>query len=115
MKKENEVVPECKADALGNQDTNRFEKVKTIAGRHGLEIVLGVGCIVLSAINIRQGNIISLKDRFIALQGARIDELLDLCDEKDAWFKELMSDALRHGSSFAGKCMVDRRETLSGR
>lgn len=49
------------------------------------------------------------------VQGARIDELLDLCDEKDAWFKELMSDALRHGSSFAGKCMVDRRETLSGR
>lgn len=55
MKKENEVVPECQADAVGNQDTNRFEKVKTIAGRHGLEIVLGVGCIVLSAINIRQG------------------------------------------------------------
>lgn len=37
------------------------------------------------------------------------------CNEKDAYFMEVISDGLRHGSSLAGKHMVDRREYLNGR
>lgn len=45
----------------------------------------------------------------------RIDELEDLCDEKDDYFKELMSDALRHGSSLAGKHMSDKKKYNNGK
>lgn len=56
-----------------------------------------------------------MKDKIIDLQRMRIQDLVSLCEEKDAWFKKLMSEALKLGSSFAGKCMVDRREMLAGR
>ena len=36
----------------------------------------------------------------------------NLCEQKDQCFIELMSDGLRHGSSLAGKHMVERREYL---
>lgn len=114
MKEENKAA-EFQSDADGMKEMKCVEKAKAFAKRHGLEIVLGMGCVVLSVVNIRQGNANALKDKLIALQGTKIDELIELCDEKDAWFKELMSDALRHGSSLGGKCMVDRREMLSGR
>ena len=42
----------------------------------------------------------------------RNKELVDLCGEKDSYFMDLMSDALRHGSSKATKHMADRREYL---
>ncbi len=38
-----------------------------------------------------------------------------LCDRKDACFKELMSDALRHGSPLAAKHMVERSMYLRGK
>ena len=41
--------------------------------------------------------------------------LKDLCEEKDSFFKELMSDALRHGSSLAAKHMSDRKKYLKGK
>ena len=41
---------------------------------------------------------------------ARIKQLEDLCEEKDSYFLELMSDGLRHGSSLAGKHMADYKK-----
>lgn len=45
----------------------------------------------------------------------RITELEDLCEEKDSYFSELMSDGLRRGSSLAAKHMSDRRKYLNGK
>lgn len=42
-------------------------------------------------------------------------QLKNLCDEKDSFFLELMSDALRHGSSVAAKHMADRKKYLHGK
>lgn len=38
--------------------------------------------------------------------------LKDLCEIKDSFFNEIISDALRHGSSLAGKHMSDRKQYL---
>lgn len=38
-----------------------------------------------------------------------------LCDEKDSYFMELMSDGLKHGSKLAGKHMSDRKKYLNGK
>lgn len=40
----------------------------------------------------------------------RIQELEDLCEEKDSWMDTMMSDGLRHGSSEAGRQMAYKRE-----
>ena len=42
-------------------------------------------------------------------------QLKNLCEEKDSFFIELMSDALRHGSSVAAKHMADRKKHLHGK
>lgn len=42
-------------------------------------------------------------------------QLKNLCEEKDSFFLELMSDALRHGSSVAAKHMSDRKKYLHGK
>ena len=44
---------------------------------------------------------------------SRVVELEDLCNEKDAYFQEMISDGLRHGSSLAGKHMADRKQYLN--
>lgn len=44
---------------------------------------------------------------------SRVVELESLCDEKDGYFRETISDGLRHGSSLAGKHMADRRQYLN--
>ena len=41
-----------------------------------------------------------------------IKQLENLCEEKDSYFTQLMSDALKKRSSLAGKPMADRREYL---
>ncbi|MGN0079448.1 MAG: hypothetical protein ACI36T_02770, partial [Eggerthellaceae bacterium] len=82
--------------------------------RHGLEIALAGVTVVLC------GKCVYLEKEKAALIAAnasktiRIDELVRLCHEKDLWFLELISDGLRHGSSFAGKCMQDRKMYLKG-
>jgi len=43
----------------------------------------------------------------------RIRQLENLCNEKDSYFKELMSDGMRHGSSLAAKHMRDRKDYLN--
>ena len=40
------------------------------------------------------------------------ERLRKMCEEKDSYFMELMSDALRHGSKLAGKHMADRKDYL---
>lgn len=42
----------------------------------------------------------------------RIVELEDLCEEKDGFFKEMISDGLRHGVPLAAKHMSDRKQIL---
>ena len=42
----------------------------------------------------------------------RVRELEDLCETKDSFFKELMSDGLRHNSKLAAKHMRDRKDYL---
>lgn len=41
--------------------------------------------------------------------------LHELCKEKDKFFIELMSDALKHGSNLASKHMKDRKDYLKGK
>lgn len=45
----------------------------------------------------------------------RIKQLENLCKEKDSFFKELMSDGLRHGSPLAAKHMSDRKKYKQGK
>ena len=45
----------------------------------------------------------------------RIKQLEKLCHEKDSFFNELMSDALRHGSSLGGKHMSDKKKYKRGK
>lgn len=45
----------------------------------------------------------------------RIQQLESLCEEKDSYFMELMSDGLRHGSSLAAKHMSDRKKYKQGK
>lgn len=48
-------------------------------------------------------------------QANRINELEDLCHEKDLFFDELMSDATRHGSSIGAKHMSDKARYLKNK
>ena len=41
--------------------------------------------------------------------------LIKLGEEKDSYFKELMSDGLRHGSPLAAQHMSDRKKYLNGK
>lgn len=45
----------------------------------------------------------------------RVRELEDLCETKDSFFKELMSDGLRHNSKLAAKHMRDRKDYLNNK
>lgn len=45
----------------------------------------------------------------------RIQQQESLCEEKDSYFMELMSDGLRHGSSLAAKHMSDRKKYKQGK
>lgn len=45
----------------------------------------------------------------------RIETLENLCEEKDSYFMEMISDGLRHGSSRAGQHMADRKKYLNGK
>ena len=44
---------------------------------------------------------------------SRVAELERLHDEKDDYFREVISDGLRHGSSLAGKHMADLKQYLN--
>lgn len=42
-------------------------------------------------------------------------QLKNLCEAKDSFFLELISDGLRHGSPLAAKHMADRKKYLHGK
>ena len=42
----------------------------------------------------------------------RNKDLVSLCNEKDSFFKEMISDGLRHKSPLAAKHMADRKSYL---
>ena len=44
-----------------------------------------------------------------------VRNLKKLCEKKDKFFKELMSDAMRHGSKLGAKHMSDRKNYLRGK
>lgn len=41
--------------------------------------------------------------------------LRKLCNEKDSFFLEMISDGLRHGSPLAAKHMADRKKYIHGK
>ena len=41
--------------------------------------------------------------------------LRKLCEEKDSFFVEMISDGMRHGSHLAAKHMADRKSYLKGK
>lgn len=45
----------------------------------------------------------------------RNKELVNLCNEKDSFFKEMISDGLRHKSPLAAKHMADRKSYLKSK
>lgn len=47
--------------------------------------------------------------KIIALKNDRINELINLCEEKDSFYKEMISDGLRHGSSKAARQMAYKK------
>lgn len=60
-------------------------------------------------------NIISILKQENDQKSRRIEELENLCEEKDSYFTELIADGLRHGSSLAAKHMSDRKKYLHGK
>lgn len=62
----------------------------------------------------KEMEISALKKRNL-VQSKRIKQLEGLCEEKDSFFKELMSDATKHGSSLGAKHMSDRAKYLKGK
>lgn len=62
--------------------------------------------IIMSLINLAKQNAYLRKEN---------RRLHNLCKVKDSYFKELMSDGLRHGSKLAGKHMSDRKKYLNGK
>lgn len=51
----------------------------------------------------------------IGMLERRVKELEDLCEEKDSFFSEMISDGLRNGSSLAGKHMADKKKYKNGK
>lgn len=58
---------------------------------------------------------IQLLQKQLLAANKRNRQLEKLCAEKDSFFKEMISDGLRHGSSRAAKHMADRKKYLNGK
>lgn len=54
-------------------------------------------------------------EKTLAKKNKRIKDLERRSDNKDDFFKAMISDGLRHGSSLAGKHMADRKKYLNGK
>lgn len=120
-----------KAEAIPAAVKESAVKAFQFVKEHKMEIVAVVGAAVYVAGNARdndqlreenerllEGNA-QLADDLEIERGvsdclaSRVVELEDLCDDKDAYFQEMISDGLRHGSSLAGKHMADRKQYLN--
>lgn len=113
-----------KADA-----NTKLEEAKTFCREHSVEIAEGAvmvaaGCACACGVLVYSNNNKSkalatltkackeLMDDSIKSH-QRIDELADLCHQKDVILCKTMSDGLRHGSSLAAQQMVARKQMLS--
>lgn len=95
----NENVPD-------NTEMTKAARAKAFFKRHGLEVVFGIGLSASAAVCIYQRKSLKSKDYAIEVRDAllvksdgRINELVNLCLDKDARTRALAADALRHGSS----------------
>lgn len=52
------------------------------------------------------------ENAYLRMENLRLHRL---CEEKDSYFKELMADALRHGSKLAAQHMSDRKKYIHGK
>lgn len=81
-----------------------------------LGVCAGAGVIAFLGIKnkevVRECKILQFENRVLR---ERVANLEGLCREKDSFFVELASDAMRHGSSLGAQHMVGRREYLAGR
>ena len=129
-----EAEPE-KAKAIPAAVKERAVKAFQFAKEHKKEIAAGAAVVVGAAVyvagnardndQLREENERLLEDNaqladdleiergVSGCLASRVVELEDLCDEKDAYFQEMISDGLRHGSSLAGKRMADRKQYLN--
>ena len=57
----------------------------------------------------------SSKDKVINDLRKENRRLKKLCEEKDSYFMEMISDGMRHGSSLAAKHMADRKKYIHGK
>lgn len=108
--------PTGQAKAMENEARNldsRAKKAVAFAKKHGLEIALGATALFLGGrcAYLERENGRLLLDNIA--KSMRIESLVRLCDEKDARFAELMSDALKHGSSLAAYHMLDRKAYIN--
>ena len=63
----------------------------------------------------REQAVIEQMKREKDIDNLRIRQLEKLCEEKDHYFTEMISDGLRHGSSLAGKHMADLKAYKNGK
>lgn len=62
--------------------------------------------------NKKENESLKRENRFLK---KRVRELEDLCETKDGFFKEIISDGLRNGSKLAAKHMRDRKDYLNNK
>lgn len=62
--------------------------------------------------NNKENESLKRENRFLK---KRVRELEELSEEKDSFFKELISDGLRHKSKLAAKHMRDRKDYLNNK
>lgn len=58
---------------------------------------------------------IAFLEKELARKDKRINQLVNLCNEKDRFFSELASDAMRHGSSLGAMHMADKKHYMNSK
>ena len=69
----------------------------------------------MSLFGRKEKKIINSLQKELSASRKEIKRLKKLCDVKDSYFKEMVSDGLRHGSRLASKHMSDRKKFLQGK
>lgn len=69
----------------------------------------------MSLFGTKERQTIEALERELANRDKRIQQLKDLCEEKDEYFLSVISDGLRHGSPESARHMADRKKYLNGK
>lgn len=95
-----------------NDITCKDKSISIWAKKHKKDIifvvVIGSATVISVALGVKNKDFLK-EINFLKKENMR---LTDLCLEKDEYFKELMADGLRHGSSLAARHMADRKDYL---